>query len=330
MTQISLFALHSCRSYGETIAARLKIPLAAHEERDFEDGEHKIRPLESVRGRHVFVLADLYSDPNLSVNDKLLRLIMFLGALRDASAQEITLIAPYLPYARKDRRTQPRDPVSLRYLATVLEAAGTDRVIVLDVHNPAAFQNAFRRVTEHLEAIPLFIGLLQSELEEKTPITVVSPDTGGFKRAEKFRQALAMGLQKEINSAFVEKLRSGGKLQHGRLVGSVGSGTVLIVDDMIVSGSTVCYAAQTCKQQGAAQVFALATHGIFSAAANALLTEPALDRVIITDTVRPWRLTEGQALNKITVLETGELLAKVIERIVTGGSITELMSPKVT
>ncbi len=326
MKDFSLFTLNANRSYSEAIAAHLNIGLAAHEEREFEDGEHKIRPLQSVRGHHVFVIASLYSDSHLSVNDKLCRLIMFTGALRDASAREITLVLPYLAYARKDRRTQPRDPVSIRYLASIIEAVGTDRVMTLEAHNPAAFENAFRCVTEHLEALPLFIHYLSLTLGDAAKITVVSPDTGGYKRAQKFRLALSKAHQMEINSAFVEKLRSGGKLTHGRLVGTVNDSTVLIIDDMIVSGSTLCHAAQSCKQNGANKVIAIVTHGMFSEAANSVLDNPAIDEIIITDTVPPWRPNNPRVLNKLTVLKTAQFIADAIQRVYSGESLTDLLT----
>ena len=149
---LRLFALNATREFGERIASSLGIELGKHEEREFEDGEHKARALESVRGHDVYVVQSLYSDPHQSVNDKLIRLLFFLGSLRDAAAERTTAVLPYLCYARKDRKTKARDPVTTRYLGQLLEAVGVDRVITLDVHNLAAYQNAFRCFSEHLEA----------------------------------------------------------------------------------------------------------------------------------------------------------------------------------
>ena len=147
-----VFALNSSRDFGEGVAARLSIPLSPHEEREFEDGEHKTRPLIRVRGKDVFVIQSLFGDSRQSVNDKLCRLLFFLGALRDASAGRVTAVLPYLCYARKDRKSKARDAVTTRYVATFFEAVGVNRVLVLDVHNVAAFQNAWRAPTDHLEA----------------------------------------------------------------------------------------------------------------------------------------------------------------------------------
>ncbi|MEK7716281.1 MAG: ribose-phosphate pyrophosphokinase-like domain-containing protein, partial [Pseudomonadota bacterium] len=134
-----LFALHPSRSFGEDVARQLGISLSACEERDFEDGEHKSRPLVNVRNQDVFVIQSLYADTKQSVNDKLVRLLFFIGALKDASAARVTAVVPYLSYARKDAKTQTRDPVTTRYVAQIFEAVGTDRVITMDVHNLAAF-----------------------------------------------------------------------------------------------------------------------------------------------------------------------------------------------
>lgn len=324
MPEPLLFALQAFSEYASQVAARLSIPLGKHEERAFEDGEFKIRPLQSARGRHVFLLASLYSDSNLSVNDKLLRLLLFTGALRDASAREITLVLPYLAYARKDRRTQARDPVSLRYLAQMIEAVGADRVVTLEVHNPAAYQNAFRLIAEHLDSFPVFLDWLLPVLTPEEPVTVVSPDTGGYKRAQLLRQKLAGRLGSEVGIAVTEKLRGGGELYHGRLLGEVAGSTVLIFDDMIVTGRTLAHAARMCKAEGAKRVFALAAHGLFHPNANQHLADPALDKIVITDTVTPWQLTSQEVKAKLTVVDTTGFLAQAIQQIHQSGSLTEL------
>src|SRR4030066_1743518 len=148
---LALFAVNASRVFGEQVAQQLGIALGAHEEREFDDGEHKIRPRGNVRAQDVYVIQSLYSDPTQSVNDKLCRMLFFLGALRDAAAGRVTAAIPYLAYARKDSKTQTRDPVTTRYVAALIEAVGTDRVVTLDVHNLAAYQKGFRCPAEHLE-----------------------------------------------------------------------------------------------------------------------------------------------------------------------------------
>src|SRR3989344_5173517 len=244
-----LFALQASRPFGEDVARQFGIALSAHEEREFEDGEHKSRPLVSVRNKDIFVIHSLYADSQQSVNDKLVRLLFFIGALRDASAARITAVAPYLAYSRKDAKTQTRDPVTTRYVAQLFEAVGTDRIITMDVHNLAAFQNAFRCRTDHLEATKLFVAHFASLLKEEPQITVVSPDIGGMKRAERFRQALGRTLNRELKIAFLEKARAKGVMRAGRLIGEV-AGHAIIVDDLISTGGTLLHAAQACRGRG--------------------------------------------------------------------------------
>jgi ribose-phosphate pyrophosphokinase len=322
--KLHLFALEASRDLGEKISGKLGIPLSDHEERDFEDGEHKSRPLSNVRGDDVFVIQSLYSDEKESVNDKLLRFLFFLGALRDASAARITAVAPYLAYARKDRKTKSRDPVTTRYVAALFEAVGIDRIIVMDVHNLVAYQNAFRCRTDHLEARPLFVEHFASFLDQEE-LVVLSPDAGGVKRAELFRQHLERVLRKDIPSAFMEKQRSAGVVSGKTLVGAVEGRTVIVVDDLISTGTTLSRAAKACHELGATRVFAAATHGIFVGDANRVLADPALESVVITDTIPPFRLDPKVASEKIRVLDATALFAEAIERIHGGGSIVELL-----
>src|SRR5258708_15952343 len=142
--RLRLFALQATTELGKGIAEALGQPLAAHEERDFEDGEHKGRPLENVRDTDVYVVQSLHGGPTQSANDKFCRLLFFISALNDAGAARVTAVVPYLCYARTDRRPKPGDPVTTPYVASLFEAAGADATVTLEGHNPAAFENAFR------------------------------------------------------------------------------------------------------------------------------------------------------------------------------------------
>ncbi len=320
---LRLFALEDSRRLGERVAAALGVPLAAHEERDFEDGEHKARPLENVRGTDAYVICSLYGDDHRSVNDKLVRLLFFLGALRESAAR-VTAVTPYLCYSRKDRKTKPRDPVTTRYTASLFEAVGTDCLITLDVHNLAAFQNAFRINTEHLEARPLFIDhVLQHWSGDE--LVVVSPDVGGIKRAERFRESLEKRLGRPVAAAFMEKKRSGGVVSGEAMVGEVEGRTALIVDDLIAGGTTMARAAAACARQGARRAVALATHGVFARGAGTRLDTPELERVVITDSVPPARLDPEFVRRRLTVIDSSGLLAEAIRRLHEDGSITELV-----
>jgi ribose-phosphate pyrophosphokinase len=321
--ELSFFALNASRDLGERVARALGAPLAPHEEREFEDGEHKARPLESVRGRDVYVLVSLYGDDRQSVNDKLVRLLFFLGALRDASAGRITAVIPYLCYARKDRRSKSRDPVSTRYVASLLETVGADRVLTLDVHNLAAYENAFRIGAEHLQAKRLFVDEFVPRIGRE-PVVVVSPDVGGVKRAEDFRQALSRRLGREAGGAFLEKYRSAGVVSGEAVVGDIEGRVAIIVDDLISTGGTIARAVAACRSRGARAVYAAATHGIFVGEAARMVADPGLERLVITDSVPPFRLDAALVRDKVTLLDTAPLFAEAIRRLHTGGSVVEL------
>jgi ribose-phosphate pyrophosphokinase len=321
---LMLFALEPSRVLAEKVSADLGVPLAAHEERNFEDGEHKIRPLVNVRGRHAVVFHSLHGQPGESANDKLCRLLFFIGALKDAAARRVTAVVPYLAYARKDRKTKPRDPVTTRYVAALFEAVGTDHVVTLEVHNLAAFQNSFRCTTDHLDCARLFAEHLAPLLAGRE-VVVVSPDAGGVKRANRFREALARRLDRDVPAAFVEKYRSAGVVSGGTVVGDVDDRTAIIIDDLISSGTTMVRAAAACRERGAAGVFAAAAHGLFTGEAGRVLMDPALDRVVVTDSVPPFRLDSTVVAQRLTVLPSAPLFAAAIRSIHDGGSIVDLL-----
>jgi len=268
---MKLFALDASRYLGEPIAAALGVALSPHEERDFEDGEHKARPLVSVRGANAYVIHSLHGEPGNSANDKLVRLLFFIGALRQGGARRITAVIPYLAYSRKDRQTKTRDPVSTRYTAEVIEAMGTDAVVTVDVHNIVAFQNAFRIDAWHLDTRRLFIDRLAPRLGEG-PIAVASPDPGGVKRAQLFREMLEDRLGRPVGAAFMEKRRSAGVVSGTLLVGEVEGATAIVVDDMVSSGHTMLRAAEALHAHGAGEVIAVAGHGLFTDGADAVLS----------------------------------------------------------
>jgi len=321
--ELALFALNASRPFGERVAEALGIALAAHEEREFEDGEHKARPRESVRGRDAFVVQSLYGDGDQSVNDKLVRLLFFIGALKDASADRVTAVVPYLGYARKDRKTKTRDPVATRYVAQLFEAAGADRVVTIDVHNLAAFQNAFRCRTDHLEAAGLFVRHFETLLDDE--LCVVSPDAGGVKRADRFRTLLARATGREIAGAFMEKYRSRGVVSGEAFVGDVEGRAAIVIDDLISTGTTMLRAARACRERAATAVYAVATHGLFTGDAAATVADAAFDGIVVTDTVPPFRLPAQLVEQRLTVLDSARLFAEAIRRIHAGGSLVELM-----
>ena len=319
-----LFALGGSREFGERMARHLGIELAVLEEREFDDGEHKARPMVNVRGQDVFVLHSLYAGEGQSGNDKLCRLLFFIGALKDAAAARVTAVVPYLAYARKDRKTKPRDPVTTRYIAAMFEAVGSDAIVTIDVHNLAAYQNAFRCHAEHLEAAGMFAAYF-SDIPAQREVVVVSPDAGGVKRSEQFRQRLMRTLGRPVGAAFAEKHRSGGTVTGELLVGDIAGKDAIIIDDLISSGATILRTAKACQSVGAVTVSAVATHGLFTGNASAVLADSAVQRVIVTDTVRPAAGVEGGLQEKIVVLSSAALFAEAINAMHVNGSITTLL-----
>lgn len=320
---LRLFALQASAEFGAAVATALGEPLAAHEEREFEDGEHKTRPLETVRGADVFVLQSLHGGPQQSANDKLCRLLFFIGALKDAGAARVTAVTPYLCYARKDRRTKPNDPVTTRYVAGLFEAVGTDSVVTLEIHNPAAFENAFRRPTVALTAAPLFVDYANRLADRK--LCVISPDPGGAKRADLFHEALEAALGRSVGKGLAEKRRSAGIVSGDLFVGEAEGATALVIDDLISTGGTLLRTARAARQAGAVRVVALVTHGLFTPGAEAVLTEPALDRIVVTDAVPPFRLHSAAARAKVDILSVAPLFADCICRLHAGASLTDLL-----
>jgi ribose-phosphate pyrophosphokinase len=322
-SEIALFALRSGRPFGERVAEKLRLRLADHEEREFEWGQHKARSLESVREKDVYVVQSLHGCFDQSVNDKLCRLLFFLGALRDAAAGRLTAVVPFLCYSRKDRKTKSRDPVTTRYVAALFEAIGVDRVVTLEVHDVAAFQNAFRCRTEHLEAHGLFADFLAARFADRE-LVVASPDVGGIKRADRYREALARRLGRELPGAFVEKRRSAGVVSGEALVGDVANRTVVLIDDMISGGTTLARAAEACRKAGAREVLAAAAHGAFVPEASRVLAGAPIDRIAVLDHVPPFALDRALVETKLTALEASGLVAEAIRRMHEGGSLVEL------
>jgi ribose-phosphate pyrophosphokinase len=213
--------------------------------------------------------------------------------------------------------------VTTRYVAALFEAVGTDCVVTLDVHNLAAFQNAFRCRTEHLEAAPLFVAHL-APLLEGADVAVVSPDAGGIKRAEQLRLRLAAALRKAPSAAFAEKYRSEGVVSGEAFVGDVAGRVAIIVDDLIAAGNTIARTAQACRERGAARVFAAASHGVFAGPANGVLARCPVERIVVTDSIPLTRVTDPALRAKLTVVSAAALFAEAIKRMHAGGSLVEL------
>lgn len=311
---MQLYALDADTTLAQALATYLGVTLAPHENRYFDDGEHKLRPLVDPRNSDAYVIHSLHGDAQHSPYDKLGQLLMLIATLREHGAARVTAVLPYLAYARKDRQTQPFDPVSLRYVAQLFEAAGTAQLIVLEAHNVAAFQNAFRCPTIHLQAHHAFERRVL-ELVGNETLAVASPDPGGVKRAQLWRESLERALLRPVGFAMVDKRRSAGMVSSDYLVaGDVAGLTVLLIDDLIASGETMRGAAIALKRAGARAVLACAAHGLFTGVATQALADNSILHLLVTNSVPPFRLPPASATrHKLSVVSVVPLLARAIQ-----------------
>ncbi len=322
-----LFTLSESHELAASIAASAALRLAQLEERRFEGGEFKLRPLESVRDRATFVVESLAGDAAVPTAERLVRLLFLVSCLKDGGATRRVALVPYLAYARKERRTQLRDPVNTRYVAQLLEAAGVDRLIALDVHNPAALDNSFRIPVDHLSALPMMADHFSRQLTAGRPLTVLSPDVGGIKRAQLFRELLQRRLDREVEMAFIEKRRALDVVETGALAGDVSHRDVIVIDDLCASGGTLIRAAELCRRSGAAAVHAAVTHGPLASGIAALLSAGSLTSVVVTDSVGPGPAAvraSGKG-TPLSVLGVGPLFGQALRRMLDGRPLAPLL-----
>ena len=309
------FALKGSDELGDRVAQAGRFARAPHEERAFDGGEHKSRPLVDVRGRDVFVLHSLNGDAHASANDKLVRLLFFVATCREHGAARVTAIAPYLAYSRKDRQTKPNDPVTTRYVAAMFEAAGADLVVTLDVHNLAAFQNAFRCQTLHLPTDRLFAEVIAARGSVR-PVAIVSPDPGGVKRAQLAREALEQVTGGDVRFGLMEKRRSAGVVSGTHFAGDVDGCAVYILDDMICGGGTILRAAEAVRAHGAAEVHAVATHGLLTQDAVHGFGQGALvDDITLTDSVAIHAETAAILGHRLRVVSCAPMIAAAMRSL---------------
>jgi ribose-phosphate pyrophosphokinase len=323
---VSVFVPAASAAFGANVARVLGVPLGRHEEISFTGGECKLRPLESVRGRSVYVVQSLFGDALGSAHDRLCGLLFFIGTLKDAGARHVTACVPYLAYARLDRRAAARDPLTTRYIAQLFAAVETDRVIALEVHNRAAFDNAYRCETIHLEAAALFAAHFSSD-PGGSQYAVASPDIGGAQRARHVQELLQSIIGRAVNFAFLDKKRTVGIVSGDLFAGDVAGRRVIIVDDLISSGATVVRAINACRRAGAVRVDVAATHASFAVAAHQVFTQGKPDSVVVTDSVALDAGFSAYLSQSLTVLTIAPVFAAAIRRLELGGSVSELSGP---
>lgn len=322
---IKLFALNSTRKFAERVADFLDVPLTTHEEKRFEDCEPYVRSSKNVRGRDVYVIQSLYSDDNESVDEKFTKLLFFIGSLKDASADRITAVIPYMAYARQDRKVKSREPITTKYFAKLIEAVGTNRLLTMDVHNLSALQNAFRDcIPDNLEAKNLLADCVveDSTPEEQNRFTVLSPDSGGMGRSRRFRDALRKRLNQEVALAYLDKSHIGESITGDLIIGDVENRLVIVCDDMISGGSSVNECSKATTKHGGQMWGVCATHPLCVGEVNEKLK--SIPRIIVTDTILPPRLNES-TLAKTRFISTAKMFAQAIRRTHQGESISDLL-----
>lgn len=307
---MKIFGLGPAREIAEAVCRNLHLNLSPHVEEKFPDGELKLYTKDSVDRDDIIVFQSIAGDRDKTLNDRLCDLYFFLSHLQDKEAKHITAVVPYLAYARSDQRKNPEDPLTHRYVAQLLEASGVDKIICLDIHNIAAFENAFRCPVVNLEAAPLFCDYIQSRLWKNHSVVVMSPDIGGIKRAEKFRKILETKCRMKVDSGFLEKYRTTEGLEGHQLIGDVQGKDILIIDDMISTGATILHALESCQKNNCGKIKVFATHGVFSKNPEVLLHSGMIDEIVVTDSYPI--SAELRANKRLTVLPCSSLFTKIL------------------
>nr|WP_255700494.1 ribose-phosphate pyrophosphokinase [Dethiosulfovibrio faecalis] len=311
-----IFSGTAHKAFADKICSELDVPLCRASHFRFSDGEIGLSIEESVRGADVFVVQPTC----YPVNENLMELLIMVDALKRASAYRINLVIPYFGYARQDRKTKARDPISGKLVANLLETAGAHRVISADLH-AGQIQGFFDIPVDHLMGVPLLASFfkkqLAEDLEEKK-VTVVAPDVGGVVRARKFAVLLNSDL------AIVDKRRSHEVANYCEVmavIGDVSGKVAILVDDIIDTAGTIVNAAKALKERGASKVYCCATHGILSGPAVERLASDEVDGVILTDSIK---LPDERKLDKITQLSIAPLFAEAIRRVHVDSSVSSL------
>jgi ribose-phosphate pyrophosphokinase len=323
------FALDESRNLATAVGRQAGLALAGLEDRRFEGDEFKLRPLQSVRGRVAFVLQSLAGTPDTPVSERFVRLLFLLNGLRDAGAVQRVVLLPYLAFARSDQRTQLRDPVYTRYMAELLEASGADRLMVLDVHNASALDNSFRIPVDHLTAHPMMVDHFAAHFTDMN-LTIASPDIGGIKRAQIFRELLEKRLGRDVELAFIEKRRRGGVISGGdALVGDIAGRAVILIDDLCATGETLLRAADACSRAGPASIHVAVTHTPLAPGVDALVTATSITSIVTTDSAgisSELQATLGANANKLVTLSIAPLFGCALQRMLAGRPLAPLFS----
>ncbi|MBS3874172.1 MAG: ribose-phosphate pyrophosphokinase [Firmicutes bacterium] len=307
--RLKIFSGNANPSLAREIAAHLGIPMGLAQVLRFSDGEVQVRINESVRGADVFVVQPTCSP----VNEHLMELLITIDALRRASARRITAVIPYYGYARQDRKTRARDPITAKLVANLLTTAGVDKVLTMDLH-AGQIQGFFDIPVDHLPGVPILAEYFKSK--NLASMLVVSPDLGGVTRARDLADRLG------VDIAIIDKRRPEPNVAEiMNIIGKIKGKRVLMIDDIIDTAGTIVQGAQSLLDQGALEVYACCTHAVLSGSAVARLEQSPLTEVVITNTIP---LPEEKRSAKIKTLSVAPLLGDAILRIFEDLSVSKL------
>ena len=309
-TELKVFSGNGNEALAKRICDYLRIPLGKWKLTRFSDSEVYCQILENVRGTDVFVIQPTCPP----ANEHLMELLIAVDALKRSSAARITACLPYYGYARQDRKDKPRVPISAKLVADLLEAAGVDRVLTMDLHAPA-IQGYFDRPVDNLLAAPVLLDWIDQQRFENA--IIVSPDAGGVERARFYAKRIGVDL------AIIDKRRVEANVAVTmNVIGDVSDRTCVIVDDMVDTAGTLVGSARALIEGGARSVVACFTHGVLSGPAMERIADPALEQIVITDTIP--LAPEKAADPKITVLSVASLLGEAVARIHSNSSVSSL------
>lgn len=292
------------------ICEYLDVPLGVAKIEQFPDTEKVVKCLDDVRGRDCYIVQPTCAPVDVNLMEQLI----FIDALVRASAKRVTVVIPYFGYARQDRKDEGRVPITAKLVANLITSAGADRVLAVDLHAQQV-QGFFDIPLDHLAAEPVIGRYFRGK--NIPDLTIVSPDVGNTKVASRY----ATALQTDLAIVFKRRLNAA-KVESKELIGSVEGRNVIMFDDMISTGGTVCSAAALVKSRGARKVYVAATHGVFAGDCVRLLREAPIDEIVVTDTI-PMR-KDVSAMGKVTVLSVAELLGEAIKRIHNDESVSSL------
>lgn len=309
-----IFALNSNVPLAQKIADRVGVPLSKSSVERFSDGEIQINIDETVRGKDVYLVQST-SDP---VNDNLMELLIMIDAVRRASARSINIVMPYYGYARQDRKTRAREPITAKLVADMLQTAGANRILSLDLHAPQ-IQGFFDIPVDNLMGAPLLADyFLRNHLEENA--VVVSPDHGGVTRARKLAEFLG------TNIAIVDKRRPKANVAEVmNIIGDVKGKRAIIIDDMIDTAGTITLAAQALMDAGATEVYASATHAVLSGPAIKRLNDSPIKNLVLTDSINQ---PAEKKLDKMLLVSVGPIMGDAIKLIQTHQALSPLFNTR--